>query len=371
MERVAVIMAGGSGERFWPLSRQQRPKQVLRLTRSGRMLVEETVERLQGIIPLENIYVLTSVGLQGLLRRALPQIPPANVVAEPMRRNTAACLVLAAALVTERFGGQDVLLAAFPSDHLVEPVEEFQRTLRVALQWAEQTEDVVTIGIPPTRPETGYGYIELGEQLRRFDGIPVYRVHRFREKPSPEVAEEFLQRGSFLWNSGMFFWRLHVFLAALPLYMPVFWERWEGLRHAVRPALQEPIEGAYPGTEALFAELPDISIDYALAERAERMATVRATFRWDDLGAWDALERVFPPDPHGNVVSGDVVLLDSTGCIVVDARTVHRPVVTLLGLRECVVVLTDDALLCCAKSHVQQVRRIVAYLREHGYEALL
>ncbi|GBD07322.1 Alginate biosynthesis protein AlgA [bacterium HR21] len=371
MEVVAIIMAGGSGERFWPLSRKQRPKQLLRLTQSGRTLVEETVERLEGIVPLENVYVLTSVGLQGMVRRILPQLPPANVIAEPMRRNTAACLVLAAAVVMERFGGHDVLMAAFPSDHFVEPVEEFQRTLQAALRWAAQTEDLVTIGIRPTRPETGYGYIELDKELQRFDGIPVYRVRRFREKPSPEVAEEFVQSGSFLWNSGMFFWRLHVFLAALPVYMPAFWQHWEGLRRAVRAALGQPVEGAYPGTERLFPELPDISIDYALAERAERMATVQASFRWDDLGAWDALERVFPPDASGNVVSGDVVLLDSSGCIVVDARTEKRPVVTLLGLRDCVVVLTDDAVLCCAKAHVQQVRRIVAYLREHGYEALL
>mgnify|MGYP001773120102 CR=1 FL=1 len=367
---VAIIMAGGSGERFWPLSRQQRPKQLLRLTRSGRTLVEETVERLHGLIPADNIYVLTSAGLQGTLRRMLPQLPPAHIIAEPLRRNTAACLVLAAAVVAERFQEQDVVVAAFPSDHLVEPVEEFQRTLRVALHWAEQSDDVVTIGISPTRPETGYGYIEVGEELQRFEGVPVYRVHRFREKPSREVAEEFVQSGTAFWNSGMFFWRLKVFLAALPVHMPAFWRRWEELRQAVRRSAGI-WEGPYPGTESVFAELPDISIDYALAERTERMAMVRASFRWDDLGAWDALERVFPPDTDGNVVSGDVILQDCTGCIVVDARTGARPVVTLLGLRECVVVLTDDALLCCAKSHVQHVRRIVAYLRHQGYEAVL
>lgn len=372
MEVVAVIMAGGSGERFWPMSRQQRPKQVLRLTPSGRMLVEEAVERLQGLVPLENIYVLTTVGLQPLLRRVLPQIPPARVVAEPMRRNTAACLVLAAALVAERFGGDaPLVMAAFPADHLIEPVEEFQRTLRVALQWAARGEELVTIGIAPTRPETGYGYLELGELLGSLEGVSVYRVRRFREKPSREVAEEFLQKGTFLWNSGIFVWQLQLFLEGLRRHMPDFWRHWETLRQLVRPWQEQPVEGAYPGLEAVFEQLPDISIDYALAERAERIATVQATFRWDDLGAWDALERIFPTDSHGNVVSGDVVLLDSSGCIVVDARTQPRPVVTLLGLRDCVLVLTDDAMLCCAKSRAQEVRRVVQYLRQQGYEAVL
>ncbi|MCS7177593.1 MAG: sugar phosphate nucleotidyltransferase [Candidatus Kapabacteria bacterium] len=372
MEAVAVIMAGGSGERFWPLSRQQRPKQLLRLTPSGRMLVEETVERLRGVLPLENVYVLTSAPLQSLLRRALPQIPPANVIAEPMRRNTAACILLAAAVVAERFGeGAPVVVAAFPSDHLVEPVEEFQRCLRKALARAGQGRELVTIGIPPTRPETGYGYIEVDALLEDAEGISVYSARRFREKPSREVAEEFVQSGSFLWNSGMFFWRLDVLLHSFRIYAPQFWQHWEGLRQVVRSVWGQPVEGAYPGLGAVFAELPDISVDYAIAERAERIATVRATFRWDDVGAWDALERVLQPDAHGNVVNGDVILLESQGCIVVDARTQPQPLVTLLGLRDSVVVLTDDAVLCCAKSHVQQVRQLVNYLRQQGYEALL
>ncbi len=372
METVAIIMAGGSGERFWPLSRQQRPKQLLRLTASGRTLVEETVERLSGVVSGEHIYVLTSAPLQALIRRTLPQVPPAHIIAEPVRRNTAACLVLAAAIVVERFGEPSrLLMAAFPSDHLVEPLEEFQRTLRAALQWAEQGEDIVTIGIPPVRPETGYGYLELGEELGEAEGVTVYRVRRFREKPSREVAEEFVNTGRFLWNSGMFFWRLDLFLRALEQHMPAFWSHWDLLRRLVRPWLEQPVEGAYPGLDAVFSAMPDVSIDYALAERAERIATVRASFRWDDLGAWDALERVFPPDSQGNVVSGEVVLLESQGCIALDARTHPRSIVTLLGLRDCVVVLTDDAILCCAKTHVQQVRGLVAYLREHGYEAVL
>jgi mannose-1-phosphate guanylyltransferase len=169
----------------------------------------------------------------------------------------------------------------------------------------------------------------------------------------------------------MFFWRLDVFRTALRTYMPDFWHRWEALREVVRPVWQQPVEGFYTGLDALFAELPDISIDYALAERAERIATVRATFRWDDLGAWDALERVFPADAEGNVVSGDIILLECRGCIAVDARTQPRSVVTLLGLRNVVLVLTDDAMLCCPKEHVQQVRRVVQYLRQHGYDAVL
>ncbi len=372
MESVAIIMAGGSGERFWPLSRQQRPKQLLQLTPSGRTLVEEAVERLSGVVPAENVYVLTSPALQALLRRKLPQVRPAHVVAEPVRRNTAACLVLAAALIVERFGEADkILMAAFPSDHVVEPVEEFQRTLRVALAYAAQGEYLFTIGIVPTRPETGYGYMELGEELGSTDGVVAYRVRRFREKPSREVAEEFLRSGRFLWNSGMFFWRVDLFIEALRRHMPAFWSQWEALRKAVRPWVEQPVEGPYPELQAIFEQLPDVSIDYALAERVERLATVRASFRWDDLGAWDALERIFPTDSRGNVVIGEVILQDSEGCIVLDARAHPQAVVTLVGLRECVVVLTDDALLCCAKSHVQQVRHTVAYLREHGYEAVL
>lgn len=372
METVAVIMAGGSGERFWPLSRQQRPKQLLQLTPSGRTLVEEAVERLSGVVPAENVYVLTSPMLQALLRRKLPQVQPSHVVAEPLRRNTAACLALAAALTVERFGEpSQILMAAFPSDHVVEPVEEFQCTLRVALAYAAQGEHILTIGIVPTRPETGYGYIELGEELARSDGVTVYRVRRFREKPSREVAEEFLSSGRFLWNSGMFFWRTDLFLRALSQHMLAFWRHWEALREAVRPWLEQPVEGPYPELQPIFEQLPDVSIDYALAERMEGLVTVQAPFHWDDLGAWDALERIFPTDSQGNVVIGEVLLQDSEGCIVVDARVHSRAVVTLLGLRDCVVVLTDDALLCCAKSHVQHVRRIVTYLREHGYEAVL
>jgi mannose-1-phosphate guanylyltransferase len=371
MHPVAVIMAGGAGERFWPLSRRQRPKQLLRLTPSARMLVEDTVDRLQDIVAPEDVYVMTSAALQPLLRRALPQVPPANIIAEPMRRNTAACLMLAAAVLSERFpNAGEVLMAVFPSDHSIEPLEEFHRTLRVALQWAASGPELVTIGIVPTRAETGYGYIELGEELSAQEPR-VYRVRRFREKPSLEVAQEFLSSGRFLWNSGMFFWRLDTFQEAVQRYMPEFWRHWDALRAAVRAGAGHPVEGPYAGVEAVFAQLPELSIDYALAERAERMCCVRATFRWDDLGAWDALERLFPPDADGNIVQGNVVLLDCSGCIVLDARTRSSSLLTLLGMRDCVVVLTDDAQLICPKAQAQRVRELVSLLQQLGYEAVL
>lgn len=348
-KRIAVIMAGGAGERFWPVSRLSRPKQLLKLGRPDMSLLEEAVERAAPIVGKENVFVATGKSVEEPIR-ASGAVDPENVWVEPLKRNTlgALCWVAANLLATE---GEDVSMAILTADHRITPAKDFQKCVELALSVAEERGALVTIGIRPDRPETGYGYIELNTSTERLPGV--LEAKSFREKPDLETAEEFLKEGRFLWNSGMFFWTLKDFLRELKQAQPE--------THRITLEMAELIRDG-KSAEGAFEQLPNISIDFAVMEKAGKVAVVVSTFEWDDVGAWDALERTFESDHTGNVTFGDAALIDAEGCVIYNDS--DEIIVRVLNVKDLLIVVTKDAVMVCPKSDAQRVREIVLKLKE-------
>lgn len=362
MLRVAVIMAGGAGERFWPLSRRHRPKQLLRLT-GERSMLQDSVERVSGLVGRENIYIVTGEDQAPLVEKALPDLPPQNILREPMGRDTAACLALSLAHVCNC--DTDPTMAVMTADHCIGQPDRFEADCRAAFTVAELEDVLVTFGIQPTRPETGFGYIELGEQIAERDGSKVFRVRRFREKPDQDTARTFLEAGNFLWNSGMFVWRCSVLREAMAKHAP-FLARAAGEMAAAigQPDERERIAG-------VFGRLPKISVDYAIMENAENVRCVRAAFDWDDVGAWSALTRLHPTDDDGNVVLANAVTIDTSDSIIFSGEggaSGEGPLVATLGVKDLVVVVSEDAILVCPRDQAQRIKEVVKKLRESKRE---
>lgn len=346
--RVAVIMAGGAGERFWPVSTPAVPKQFLRLAEPSRSLIAQAAERAARLVGAERAYVATGAGLVAQSREQCPGLPAENFIAEPARRNTAGCLALAAAtlIAADPDGWPNTSMAVLTADHRIEPYDAFATTIGQCFEAAEATGGLVTVGIRPDRPETGFGYIESGP-----DDEGWTRVARFTEKPDGATARAFLERGGYFWNSGMFVWTLAGFMAELDQASP---EVAEGCR-SVAAALAR---GDKPAAEAAFLALPSISIDYALMERARRVYVVPAQFEWDDLGSWDALSRSLAPDAEGNVAVGSARLVDSSGIVAYDATGSTE--VCVLGCSDLVVAVADGRVLVAHKSRAQEVKRLAS-----------
>ena len=347
----ALILAGGSGERFWPLSRKTRPKQLLRLV-SDRTLLEETVLRLDGLVPREQILILTNVEQEASVRELLPDFPSANIIAEPAKRDTAAAVALGAGWVAAR--DHMATMVVLPADHVIKDTAAFQTTLRAAAFAAQETGALVTIGIKPTWASPGFGYIEQGApvQLRTSAdlGVAVHRADRFREKPNAELAESFIRAGNFRWNAGMFVW-------AVPTVLSEF------NRHA--PELAQFIsEVSAPNQfeQALrerFPELPKISFDYAIMEKADRVLVLEAAFDWDDVGSWQAVASYFQNDEHANAANCGITAIDSTNNIVFDQDGLK---IALLGVHNLIVVRTGDALLVCDRHKAEKIKSLVGQL---------
>jgi mannose-1-phosphate guanylyltransferase len=357
-KRIALILAGGIGERFWPLSRSWRPKQLLPLARGGRTLLEDAVDRIAPLIPAEDVFIVTGPTLVEPIREAELGIPPQNVIAEPAKRNTAGALVYAAAhLLAER--GEEVLgaiLAVLPADHLIDPPDRFIADLERIMSAVSELGGLGVIGIPPTRPETGYGYIERSDE----EPTPgIHRVTAFREKPDNATAAQYLRSGRHSWNSGMFFWRLRDFLEELALAAPAH-------QAVVAPLAKAIRSGDEAGARERFETLPDISIDFALMEKARRVWVGSASFEWDDLGAWDAMRRAWEPDERGNVRFGESVLVDTEDCVVVNDTGRDGTSVAVIGVQGITVVVTDDGVLVTRTDRAQDVRTAVKALRDRG-----
>jgi mannose-1-phosphate guanylyltransferase len=346
----AVVMAGGSGTRFWPLSRRMQPKQFLPLAGGGRSLLAETVRRIRPLIPPERVLVVTAEPLAERARRELPEVPPENVLAEPTGRNTAPCVGWTAAHVLRR--DPEGRLAVLAADHYVAREDVFLDVVRRALD-AAQGEVLVTIGIRPTRPETGYGYLELGEPL----GEGVFRVRRFVEKPNRARAEQFLASGNFLWNSGMFFFRAAAIRAAIRAHLPGLGEALDRFDDAAAQGREEEV------VRAEYGSLPSVSIDYGVMEKAAEVAVVPGDFGWSDVGNWTSAWELAPKDGLGNAVASDAVLVGSAGCYV---RAPEGKVVALVGVRDLVIVDTEEALLVVPRERAQEVRAVVDELARRG-----
>lgn len=349
-----MIMAGGAGERFWPLSRPERPKQLLPFGAGGRSLLEEAVERARPLFG-EHLYVSTGRETADPIL-ASEVVPRDRLLVEPARRNTLGALVWTTACLLAK-GKPEATLAVLTADHYIGDPDRFRALVALALDVAEHSGGLVTLGIRPTRPETGYGYIEAGEPLTSFPGA--FKVRQFREKPGIEQAREFLEAGRFFWNSGMFFWTVPAFMSELRNVRPECSE----LIHSIAQALGKGDEDA---AAAGFHSLPGISIDYALMECASHVFVVEADFPWDDLGAWDALARVERPDGERNVARGDCLLMDAKDCVVFNETP--GTVVAVQGVEGLVVVVTPDAALVCPKDRAQDVRKIVERLRKEPTE---
>ena len=357
-----MVMAGGSGSRFWPRSRHAEPKQFLPLA-GDRPLLTSTVERVEGLVPRENIWVLTRRDLRERTAELLPWLDPSRLVTEPEGRDTAPCLVYAGARVARV--DPNALLLVLPADHVIPDAEAFRRTVRGAIDSLEVADGLVTFGIAPTFPATGYGYIQRGPG----DGIPAgetrcHPVARFREKPDRPTAERYLEAGGYLWNAGIFLWRVSTFRDSLRRCDPDLASGWDRLE-----ALGARVENdADPETEAAFRALRRISIDFALLEHADNVRVVSADFGWDDVGSWRALERYLPADDEGNIADGAVILEECHDSTVLAApdRTV-----AVLGVDGLVVVDTPDALLICPRERVEEVKKLVDRVREHGWDRVL
>jgi mannose-1-phosphate guanylyltransferase len=364
MIRVAVIMAGGVGERFWPLSRASRPKQLQDLTGAGVSLLRATVDRIAPVIPPERILVVTGAEQAEGTGLTLPDLPPDNILVEPSRRNTAACIGLACAQALAKWG-EDISLVVLPSDHLIAEEEEFRGSVAAALEFAENSGGLVTVGIEADRPETGYGYIEAGETVVHSTAAgDIHPVARFVEKPDKEKAREYITGGQFFWNSGMFFWTAKAFLDGLSVHMQAL----AGAVDKMTASLSGDVgnEEMQKKISEIYGKLDYISIDYGLIEKADNVYVLPADFGWDDIGSWDSLGRIRSVDEKGNVVEGDPVLIDSEDCVVLNEAGSDRTMVALLGVRDLVVVATGDALLVCPRSRTQEIRKIVETLRDRG-----
>lgn len=342
---IPVILAGGKGERFWPLSRKHRPKQFLSLDGSGVSLLQATAERL---LPLTNgwegLWVVTSALLESGVQTQLPQLPHANILAEPEGRDTAPALAWTTLEVAKRYG-EDTVVGFFPADHWIAEPETFRQTLRAAEEFAKTQDVIVTLGVKPTRPSTGYGYIEQGENIGTFSGFPGYKVARFTEKPNRETAEQFLETGKFSWNGGIFVFRVGVVLQELRTYVP-----------ELVIALEAKGKNAY-------SELKKISIDYALMEKTQKACVLPVEFGWDDLGDWNGLERLLGGE-QPNVELVKHVGLDTKGTILFSSN--DDDVVVTLGIEDLVIVRDGNVTLIAKKDQTQDIKQVLKLLGEQS-----
>lgn len=355
-DTVAVIIAGGSGTRFWPLSTPHRPKQFLRLF-GERTMLQHTFDRLRRLVSPERVLVLTGERFVSLVQEQLPEIPRANVIGEPAGRDTAAAIALATAICRARFGNPTMLV--LPADHVIEPVEAFEAAVSAAIQAARAEEALYTFGVPPTYPATGYGYLEAGERLACErpsddpDAQPIerYRVLRFREKPSLTVAKQHVASGRFYWNSGMFVWTVDTIAREIETHLP---------DHA---RLLFPLGDEW-GTpawnrrlRAVFPRVPKISIDFGVMEKAERVGMIKAPFSWSDVGGWTALSDFLQHDAATNAVRGEVFGWDARGNIVYCAD--EKEQVALVGVDDLVIVRAGSRTLVAHKEKAEEIKKIV------------
>ncbi|MDA0875444.1 MAG: mannose-1-phosphate guanylyltransferase [Bacteroidetes bacterium] len=352
----AVIMAGGIGSRFWPRSRRSHPKQFLSIVGDD-TLIQATVARLAGIVPTENIHIVTNERYVDETRRQLPALPPENVLAEPLSRNTAPCITFAAQIIHAK--DPEAVMVVLPSDHVIRDVRLFHDTLRVGIDKATEEGSLVTIGIEPTYPATGYGYVQFDpDDLDGSGQLSALFVRTFAEKPNLETAERFLDSGDFLWNSGMFIWRTDSILHAVETLLPDVHEAFSYLAGSSASSLDPD------RLRQAFSDCPSISVDYGVMERANKVYVVPGSFDWSDVGDWKAVYELSEHGATGNVIEGHAIVHNAARCLI----SADKRLVAVVGLNDVIVVDTEDALLVCHKDATQSVKNVVDYLYTHQLE---
>jgi len=347
MKITAVIMAGGRGERFWPKSRNNFPKQFLSLTSDGETMIQKTVRRLLPVVDKNDIYIVTNSAYIGLVNEQLPDIPECNILAEPCARNTAPCIAFAGAVIQKKY--DDAVMLVLPSDHLIGYEDIYINTLRKAIKNAENEKNLITIGITPAYAETGYGYIKFGDETG-----DVYKVEKFVEKPDLPTAKEYLASGKYLWNSGMFVWKVSSIMYNLEKFMPDIY------KGALRIG---ECFGKDNFNEVLvkeFTAFSSESIDFGIMEKADDIYTIPGSFGWDDVGSWLAVERINETDDDKNFIDGDVISVDSKRTTICGGKRL----IAAVGTRDIIIVDTDDVLLVCSKNSTQDVKKVIAQLKE-------
>lgn len=347
MKTYAVIMAGGVGSRFWPRSREKMPKQFLKIF-SEKTLIQETINRVTKLVDKENIFIVTNKIHKNEIKNQLPDIPHDNIIIEPFGRNTAACIGLASILI-HNFQ-PDAVTIVLPSDHMIRDEDAFISVIKKAVSFAYENKCLVTIGIQPTRPETGYGYIQRDEKEIQEN---IFKVKTFAEKPNYQTAKRFLASGEFFWNSGIFIWRVDVILEEIKKHMP---ELYQGLEKIQRSLLKKDFQKQ---VELVYGMLKSISIDYGVMEKSDKVYVVLGNFGWSDVGSWEEVYQLNNKDENGNAIYGECFLIDVKNSYIYS----QNKFTAILGLENIIVINTEDALLVANRTHTQDVKKVVDYLK--------
>ena len=356
MRRTALIMAGGKGERFWPKSRVTLPKQFLSFTDDGRTMIQLTVERISSLVNIDDVYIATNKNYKELVKQQLPGLPEKNILCEPIGRNTAPCIGLGAVHISrqcEVCGEEDATMIVLASDHLIKNNDIVIDTLRSGCEVAESGANLVTLGITPNYPETGYGYIKYNKDSKSGDA---FEVEAFVEKPDLDTAKKYLAAGDYLWNSGMFVWKVSTILDCFRKFMP---STYDGLMK-IKAAVGTPDEDAV--LQEQFPTLESQSVDYGIMEKAENIFILPGIFGWDDVGSWLAVGRIKKNDENGNVIGGNVVAVNTQNCVIEGSEKL----IATVGLRDMVVVDTEDAILISTKENAGEIKQVLAKLREQN-----
>lgn len=348
MKKTALIMAGGRGERFWPKSRKSLPKQFLSLTDDGRTMIQLTVERIRPLVEIEDIYISTNRDYKELVLEQLPDILPQNILCEPVGRNTAPCIGLGAMHIAKKY--EDALMMVLPSDHLIKYQKMYLHALKEGFRIAEKGRNLVTIGIMPDYPETGYGYIRFRPE--ETDG-GAYAVEGFVEKPDIQTAREYLQTEEYLWNSGMFIWKVSSILQNIKELLPDMYGGLSTIGEEIGTEKQEMT------LEKVFPQLESVSIDYGIMEKAKDIFIIPGVFGWDDVGSWLAVERIQKSNESGNVVKGNIITIHSKNNIIQGGQKL----IAAVGLENLVIVDTDDATLICDKDSTADIKMVLENLK--------
>ena len=359
MENIyCLIMAGGSGTRFWPRSRTQKPKQYLSLF-GEESLLESTIGRFEKMMSPENIYIVSGKNQSVVLEAQTPSVPRKNLIYEPVGKNTLPCIGLAALFAAR--DNPDGVMVVSPSDHLIQDDDIFHNTIMAAARIAIKEKGLVTIGITPVYPATGYGYVQVDHELDTASSIRQFRVKRFVEKPDFETASSYLEQGNFYWNSGLFVFKVSVFLDAVKKYAPALYADLEKIgEHIGKSSFEETLDRVY-------REVESISIDYGIMEHADNIFLVEGNFRWNDLGSWESVYLFSQKDENGNAGSGKKLLVDTTGSYVYS----DDGLVALIGLEDVVVVKEGNATLVCKREKAEDVKKIVDQLKAEGDQRFL
>lgn len=356
----AIVIAGGKGERFWPLSRTGLPKQFLSIA-GERTMLQNTIDRLHRLIPYEQMFVVTGTAYRSIVEEQIPELPATHVIWEPVGRDTAACIGLAAYKIDALLHTMedDPQLLIVPADHYVEDEQLFVTRIQQAQAVLEETHAVVTIGIEPTYPETGYGYLEVDKSEQVASG---YRVRRFLEKPSRDVAVQLISEDRYYWNSGMFLWHASTIKASIAEYLP---ELHKGLQ-IVAPVLWSEDEETV--LEQIYPRLPAISVDYGIMEKVNNIYMIPGDFGWNDVGSWGALEHISDRDLDDNVILGNVLNIDTQACII---HSTGQKLIATLGIQDIIIVDTEDITLVCSKDKAQEIKELIKELKKKKWEAYL